>query len=227
MDTDEDIHDRLERLEARVAEQQQTIEQLSEGGAVGRRSVVASLLGAGAVGGLAGYGSQSARAQASGPAGQVGTAEEPVDGFLWDLDVQGQVTSDLPMGGNDVTGVGALETEDLNADNVVLSQDTFGSISEHTGQSLASDGTTYTIFDVAETVDVIGGYAAGYSVGELTITWGDDTTDEYSASFTFSDQSGDESQFISIPSIKDASKLELGTVDQSGGNNLAYEVLTI
>ena len=114
MDDEDDIHDRLEQLEARVADQQQTIEQLTEQPAVGRRSVVASLLGAGAVGGLAGYGSQSARAQASGPAGQVGTGEEPVDGFLWDLDVQGQVTSDLPMGGNDVTGVGALDVEQLN-----------------------------------------------------------------------------------------------------------------
>ena len=110
MDDEDDIHDRLERLEATVADQQQTIEQLTETPAVGRRSVVASLLGAGAVGGLAGYGSQSARA-ASGPAGQVGTGEEPVDGFLWDLDVQGQVASDLPMGGNDVTGVGALEAD--------------------------------------------------------------------------------------------------------------------
>ena len=117
MDDETDIHDRIEKLEATVADQQQTIEQLTETPDVGRRSVVASLLGAGAVGGLAGYGSQSARAQASGPAGQVGTAEEPVDGFLWDLDVQNGVASDLPMGGNDVTGVGALETESLESDD--------------------------------------------------------------------------------------------------------------
>ena len=114
---DEDIHDRLEQLEATVADQQATIEQLTEQPAIGRRSVVASLLGAGAVGGLAGFGSQSARAQASGPAGQQGTEEEPNDMFAWGLDVQGQVTSDLPMGGNDVAGVGALEAEQASITN--------------------------------------------------------------------------------------------------------------
>ena len=90
---DEDIHDRLERLEATVADQQQTIEQLTEPPAVGRRGVLASLLGAGAVGGLAGYGSQSARAQASGPAGQVGTGEEPVDVEAWNLTVQDELNA--------------------------------------------------------------------------------------------------------------------------------------
>ena len=109
MDDEDDIHDRLEQLEATVADQQQTIEQLTEPPAVGRRSVVASLLGAGAVGGLAGYGSQSARAQ-SGPAGQVGTGEEPVDGFLWDLDVQ----NGAEFNGSDVTGVGAVEADELS-----------------------------------------------------------------------------------------------------------------
>ena len=115
MDDDEDIHDRLEQLEATVADQQATIEQLTETPAVGRRSVVASLLGAGAVGGLAGYGSQSARAQASGPAGQVGTGEEPVDGFLWDLDVQ----NGAEFNGSDVTGVGALDVDETSIGNVV------------------------------------------------------------------------------------------------------------
>ena len=110
---DEDIHDRLERLEATVADQQQTIEQLTDTPAVGRRSVVASLLGAGAVGGLAGYGSQRSRAQASGPAGQVGTGEEPVDGFLWDLDVQ----NGAEFNGNPLTGVGPLDAEDARVEN--------------------------------------------------------------------------------------------------------------
>ena len=113
MDDETDIHDRLEQLEATVADQQATIEQLTETPAVGRRSVVASLLGAGAVGGLAGYGSQRSRAQASGPAGQVGTGEEPVDGFLWNLDVQNGAT----FNGSDVTGVGALEADTSNTAN--------------------------------------------------------------------------------------------------------------
>ena len=124
MDDEDDIHDRLERLEATVADQQQTIEQLTETPAVGRRSVVASLLGAGAVGGLAGYGSQSARAQASGPAGQVGTGEEPVDVEAWNLTVQNEadgvggvenpLTETLEADGNDVTGVGAVEADSIN-----------------------------------------------------------------------------------------------------------------
>ena len=114
MDDETDIHDRLEQLEATVADQQQTIEQLTEPPAVGRRGVLASLLGAGAVGGLAGYGSQSARAQASGPAGQQGTEENPNDMFAWDLDVQ----NGAEFNGNPLTGVGALEADALASGNL-------------------------------------------------------------------------------------------------------------
>ena len=130
MDDEGDIHERIEQLEATVADQQQTIEQLTEPPAVGRRGVLASLLGAGAVGGLAGYGSQSARAEASEPAGQVGTGEEPVDVEAWNLTVQNEadgvggvenpLTETLEADGNDMTGVGTVETEEADIINDTL-----------------------------------------------------------------------------------------------------------
>ena len=221
MDDDEDIHDRLEQLEATVADQQQTIEQLTETPAVGRRSVVASLLGAGAVGGLAGYGSQRSRA-ASGPAGQVGAGEEPVDGFLWDLDVQNAAE----LNGNDVTGVGALEALDLtveeNADlptdvgGFVLSQDNINDLSYHIGdqESVTSTGRE-TIFDFEDPVDVVYGVVKGEQVDQIYVTWEDGSEDTIGERFIA--ETENENQFSTqlVPEIEGVKKLEFTNTSSS------------
>ena len=77
----------------------------------GRRSVLkgAALLGGGA---LVGAGTADrASAQASG---QVGTSSDPVDVEAYDLAVQNQLSSNLDAGGNDLTNVGSLNTDDLD-----------------------------------------------------------------------------------------------------------------
>ena len=236
---DEDIHDRLERLEATVADQQQTIEQLTEPPAVGRRGVLASLLGAGAVGGLAGYGSQSARAQASGPAGQVGTGEEPVDVEAWNLTVQNEadgvggvenpLTETLDADGNDVTGVGALEAEKAVADNIVLSQSQMSDITYHTGRRVAIDSTTsQTIFDLTDPVDVVSGSIQGPRTRDVDVTFEDGTKirilrEEINEG---EDGAGDEINPVVIPPIEGVTKMEFSNWDTQE-RVYGWEVLTV
>jgi hypothetical protein len=68
-----------------------------------------ALAGAAGLGAAGVYGSTSAQAQASGPAGQQGTASAPNDMFAYNLDVQ----NGAQFNGTDLVGVGALETDDL------------------------------------------------------------------------------------------------------------------
>ena len=80
-----------------------------------RRQFVAALGGTLGAGALMALGVDEATAQA---AGSVGTAEEPVDLNAWDLDVANEVTSDVDMAGNDMTGVGSFSTETLSVDGI-------------------------------------------------------------------------------------------------------------
>lgn len=102
------LRKRVSELEEMVQSQQQTIAKMLPG----RRGVLkgAGLLTGGALAGAAA--SERAEAQ-TGPAGQQGTSAEPNDMYAWDLNVANQVTSDLPMGGNDLTNVGAADIDSL------------------------------------------------------------------------------------------------------------------
>ena len=96
-------------------------------------AIAGSGLGAG---GLAALGISEASAQ-TGPAGQQGTEEEPNDMYAWDLNVANQVTSDLPMGANDVTDVGALETEEINNVAQVTAGDDLQAALDEAGEGAA------------------------------------------------------------------------------------------
>ena len=92
--------------EQRIAQLEATVEKLMPS----RRSVLAGMAGAG-IGAAGMYGaSETARAQA---AGQVGTETDPVDVKAWNLNVANQLTSDLDAGGNSVTNLAGVETEEL------------------------------------------------------------------------------------------------------------------
>lgn len=105
-DDGESLRERVSELEQTVSEQQDVIQRLMPS----RRQTVAGLglLGAGV--GAGRLSSGTARAEA---AGQVGTDTDPVDVKAWDLDVQ----NGAGFNGSDVTGVGALETEDIEIGN--------------------------------------------------------------------------------------------------------------
>jgi len=103
------LRDRVRELEQTVATQQETIDSLSQqSGAVSRRGLLGALAGAAGLGAAGVYGSTSAQAQASGPAGQQGTASAPNDMFAWGLDVQ----NGAQFNGTDLVGVGAAEVEE-------------------------------------------------------------------------------------------------------------------
>ena len=110
-DDDSDLRARVRDLEATVSNQQEIIQKLMPS----RRQTIAGLglLGAGA--GVGRLSTERARAQA---AGQVGTDDDPVDVKAWDLNVAGQLTSDLDAGGNSVTNVGSMAVEDLDTETV-------------------------------------------------------------------------------------------------------------
>jgi len=103
-------HARIEALEQTVADLQDSDDSTATST---RRSILGSAAAAAGLGGL-GYGVRQAQAQASGPAGQVGTDSEPVDVNAWDLDVQGQVTRDIDFGGYGVTNGGSFDVERIN-----------------------------------------------------------------------------------------------------------------
>jgi hypothetical protein len=111
-DTDDpDLRARVAELEASVAQQQETITKMLPG----RRGVLkgAALLGGGA---LVGAGTADrASAQA---AGQIGTASDPVDVEAYDLAVQNQLSSNLDAGGNDITNVGSISTNNQNNESI-------------------------------------------------------------------------------------------------------------
>jgi hypothetical protein len=72
-----------------------------------------ALAGAAGLGAAGVYGSTSAQAQASGPAGQQGTASAPNDMFAYNLDVQ----NGAQFNGSDLVGVGAAEVGETGRGN--------------------------------------------------------------------------------------------------------------
>ena len=74
-------------------------------------AIAGSGLGAG---GLAALGISEASAEEA--AGQVGTDTEPVDVQAWDLDVANEVTSELPMAGNNLDTVGNIQVDGVPLD---------------------------------------------------------------------------------------------------------------
>jgi len=189
-------------LEDRVEQLESTISKMLPG----RRDAL-KLGGAALVGGAAMSGSASAGTQ---QAGTIGTAAEPVDVNAEDIDAV------------------SVNTDNLSADNVVLSQDTISNVTEFRGSNVSVPASTFeTIFDVSGTVDVIGGSIMGLRIRELRITFDDGTTAVlYNATIRGEDQAGDEFHVMSVPSIKDVSKLEFKNNDTST-REFGYGVLTI
>jgi len=94
---------------------EQVIEELDPGQVIdnkvilSRRQLVA-IAGSGlSAGALAALGLEEASAQ-TGPVGQVGTSSEPVDSYIWDLDVQ----NGADFNGNPLNNVGAGDIEQAN-----------------------------------------------------------------------------------------------------------------
>ena len=76
-----------------------------------RRQFAAAASGVLSAGALAAVGVDEASAQA---AGQQGTASSPNNMFAYDLNVANQMTSSLPMNGNDIENAGSVSAASLN-----------------------------------------------------------------------------------------------------------------
>lgn len=131
-------HARIEALEQTVADLQDSDDSTATST---RRSILGSAAAAAGLGGL-GYGVRQAQAQASGPAGQVGTDSEPVDVNAWDLDVQGQVTRDIDFGGYGVTNGGSFDVEKAS----IAERSLFAYLSS--SQTVSDSSNTTVEFDV-------------------------------------------------------------------------------
>jgi hypothetical protein len=122
-----DSHPDTEALAEQVVEELDPGQIIDNKVILSRRQLLAiagSGLGAGA---LAALGVDEAAAQ-TGPAGQQGTSSEPNDMYAWDLNVANQVTSNLPMGGNDLTDVGAASIGSLSTEEIANGLDVFADV---------------------------------------------------------------------------------------------------
>jgi hypothetical protein len=125
------LRERVAQLEETVAEQQATSES-PERPTASRRGFVKAAAAAAGLGALGVYSSSPASAQA---AGQVGTQSEPVDVEAYDLNVQNQLAGDLDAGGNSLTNVAAVETEQLNGVESFEQTDSAADINSSLSQS--------------------------------------------------------------------------------------------
>jgi len=104
-----------------------------------RRQFALAASGVLSAGALTALGVDEASAQA---AGQVGTASEPVDAFVYDLDVANAVTSSLPMGGNDIENAGSV-----SIDSVDITNPTKIGVVETWGEAQAIGSSRFTLTD--------------------------------------------------------------------------------
>jgi len=129
------LRERVREQHARIEALEQTVADLQADPPTStRRSILASAAAAAGLGSLGTYGVQQASAQASGPAGQVGTASEPVDVQAWDLDVQNGAT----FNGTDVTGVGSLGVEEASIGEI-------GGVAHLTADQTVSSGAVTSV----------------------------------------------------------------------------------
>jgi len=139
-DTDDrDIRARVAELEATVAQQQQTIQQLLPS----RRRVLQAgglVAGGGVLGALT---ADRASAQASG---QVGTSSDPVDVEAFDLNVQDGAT----FNGSDISNVGSVSTGSVAVtDTLINSGLAYGTTVAAIPDSNPSDTSSSTFVEIA------------------------------------------------------------------------------
>ena len=138
------------------------------------------------------------------------------------------------MSGNDVTGVGALDaqsvsTDNILANNVVVSQSTVEGLTEYEGSDVSvANGTTQEIFNVSTTVDVLTGIVMGGNAMNLRAEWEDGTTDIIKGFGTNRAETNDANikyAAFAVPCIKDVSRL---TFESQGADSVCgWYVLTI
>jgi len=116
-----------------------------------RRAFAAAVGGTLGASGLVALGVDPAAAQA---AGQVGTSADPVDAFVYDLDVANALQSDLDAGGNALTNVGSLSTGGLNiGDHETINGIESGSVNLDVGPAPDSSSDTLAIATDTVTFD--------------------------------------------------------------------------
>ena len=132
-----------------------------------------------------------------------------------------EYAGDVDMNGGNVSGVGTLTAESVNteeadigrvsASNLSVDQDNADEISSHSGDRVfATGGSTVEIFNFTGTVDVIYGSIYGRNPRRIIVTFGDGSTDTIGVEDVSraEDQSGDEFEVLTLPSLLGVSKLE-------------------
>lgn len=146
-----------------------------------RRAFAAAVGGTLGASGLVALGVDPAAAQA---AGQVGTSADPVDAFVYDLDVANALQSDLDAGGNSLTNVGSLSTGNSTKDSESYSLgddesvDTYANNADHSLVFMSGDGSNnhalFTLQFNGITIAMIGSNVTDQSNSDLTGTTGPD-----------------------------------------------------
>lgn len=112
---------------------------------------------------------------------------------------------------------------------MTLSQDNIGSTTVHRGDVVpVAGGSTETVFDVSDPVDIISGHIHGYLQDTVRVTWSDGSTDEiYPNARVSAETQGNDIFSISVlPPVEDVT--ELTFVNDSGAVfDYSYYVLTI
>ena len=170
-DSEPDDSERIERLERIVAQQQAHLKKLMPG----RRDVLKT--GAGAMAGAAGvYAATGGAAGQSGAAGNQGTEDEPNNMWAWDLNVANQLTSDLDAGGNSVTNLAGVETEEATIDSVETGPVQSGIVTLENGDGL--NGASEDGWDTIDFTDVSVSFDEAFSeTPNITLSYDDGESD--------------------------------------------------
>ena len=131
----------------------------------------------------------------------------------------------LDLQSNNVTNVGALDTEVGVIDNIVLHKES-PAVSEHTGVDVDIDETGFfEIFDVSEPVNVLGGTVVGDSIGSIRVTFDDESNTEYSRTGRGNDGNGDRYSVSTLLPADEVTGLEAESTTQD--QVVGWEVVTI
>ena len=145
------------------------------------------------------------------------------------------LASALDANNQDLNSVGtasvtALEAGTIDSPDIgpIVTQSNIGSLSLYSGDRVTVTAGSYqTVFDVQEPVDVLTGVVLQNRIGELRITWADDSTDTipYAIDARGETNSGDEYSTLPIPDVSEVKKLEFenGT---AGDADFGWRVVT-
>ena len=108
---------------------------------------------------------------------------------------------------------GSVSTDELTADNAVITKQNASEITLHTGDAVTVEDSPETIFEFADPVNVINGHIVGGILSTITVTWADGTTNDIIDTVTRGRTRGgstaeDELTVASIPSIIGVTKME-------------------